>query len=45
MNLTFDWNKVLPAPPQHAYATTPPTEVLMRCAEKYPLERYTQPHA
>ena len=35
------WHDILPAPPQHSYATTPPTEVLMRCAEKYDLERYT----
>jgi len=35
------WHDILPAPPQHSYATTPPVDVLMRCAEKYDLERYT----
>jgi len=39
------WTDILPTPPQHAYATTPPVDVLMRCAERYDLERYTQPHA
>jgi len=41
MNST--WPDILPTPPQHCYATTPPTEVLMRCAERYDLERYTDP--
>jgi len=35
------WTDILPTPPQHDYATDPPVEVLMRCAEKYSLERYT----
>jgi hypothetical protein len=39
--MSSPWHDILPAPPQHAYATTPPVKVLMRCAEKYPLERYT----
>lgn len=37
-----NWNEVLPTPPQHSYETTPPVEVLMRCAERYDLDRYTQ---
>jgi len=35
-----NWTDILPTPPQHSYATTPPVDVLMRCAEKYLLERY-----
>ncbi|MCS4162752.1 hypothetical protein GGP94_003200 [Salinibacter ruber] len=35
-----NWNHILPTPPQHAYATTPPVEVLMRCAERYDLQQY-----
>jgi len=35
------WQYLLPTPPQHSYATTPPVEVLIRCAEKYELESYT----
>jgi hypothetical protein len=34
------WQYILPTPPQHSYATIPPLEVLMRCAERYDLERY-----
>jgi len=34
-----NWSDILPTPP-HAYGTTPPTEVLMRCAEKYDIESY-----
>jgi len=37
-----NWNDILPAPPQHGYNTRPPTKVLMRCAEKYDLDRYGQ---
>jgi len=36
-----NWHDILPTPPQHGYATTPPVDVLMRCAEKYDLEQYT----
>lgn len=36
-----NWNDILPTPPQHSYHTRPPVDVLMRCAEKYSLERYT----
>jgi hypothetical protein len=36
-----NWTDILPTPPQHSYHTRPPVAVLMRCAEKYDLERYT----
>jgi len=34
------WHDILPTPPQCSYKTTPPTEVLMRCAERYDIESY-----